>query len=199
MSAISNIAIITPVSGGKLPASDGDTIRKFLSNVPDGERVTVCIMPGRAIPGAFNIMPIETITQTLDCVMKLCNTSIDHSDLPQVLDLLNEISPWLSYMAMVRASARYYTDVQQAFYLENMPESIRELSTSERVKWAKAKCAEYNALYEYADRVLAKATDRCEHLRTFISYGKQELLLNGRPSSADGSAVVGGDQYFPAS
>jgi hypothetical protein len=194
-----NIAIRTTVTGGKLTPDDSDAIRQYLSHQKDGESVTVCIMPEKAIPGALSILPISQIAETLKAVSDLCNTAIDHSDTNAVLELLNNISTWLAYLALVQSSARYYADVSYIEAVENMPGEIKELGRSERMAWGKSKSAEANALYELAQRVSAAASNRCEHLRTFISFEKAQIMMNNTAKSADGGHQVinNTNRYFP--
>jgi hypothetical protein len=55
-----------------------------------------------------------------------------------------------------------------------IPDDIKVLSISERKRWVSARIAEWEAMFERSERLCAAITHRCDHLRTFVSYEKEQ-------------------------
>ena len=192
-------AIQTAVQGGKLDTAARDLVSKKMQSIGDGEKVLFAIMPTNDIIGALAVMPFDDVRNTLSKLQELCDASIEYQNPNACLDLLNELSAWIGQSAHLQASAKYYLCVaeaaQYAFILENI-EDYKSMSATERKRLAASRCAEYVALYEFAERLNAAITHRCEHLRTFISFAKQEIAISNSTANVPQN-TQGRGHYFP--
>jgi len=166
---------------GAINADASQQIRSHLAAMP-GKEALISITPKDAIAGALDVLPLAKIIEDLKHLQNLCGRNCDHTDINQVLDLLNELSEWLPYSGRLQANCKYYLLAAETNAFDRLPDDIK--ATSERRDWRKAQTAEYAALYEQAERTCAAITHRCEHLRTFVSYAKSELSFNAFPSGA---------------
>ena len=158
-------------------------IREHLATLPPGTEMLIAITPFKAIAGAMNIVPLEKILADLQYLETLTATQIEYTDTNAVLDLLNEISAWLAYAARLQSHCKYYWRAAEISVFKSIPDEILKLSTSERNRWLRAQTAEFESLYELAERIAAAMTHRCEHLRSFLSYEKALLNLGNFPTS----------------
>lgn len=165
---------------GAINAEASQQLRQHLSELPEGTETLISIMPKNAIAGALDIIPLGKIVEDLKHLAERTRASIDHTDVNQVLDLLNELSEWLPYSGRLQANCKYYLLAAETNAFENIPAELK--ATSERRDWRKAQAAEYAALYEQAERCCAAITHRCDHLRTFISYEKALASLHSFPA-----------------
>jgi hypothetical protein len=164
---------------GAINADASQKIRSHLAAMP-GKEALISITPKDAIAGALDVLPLAKIIEDLKHLQNLCGRNCDHTDINQVLDLLNELSEWLPYSGRIQANCKYYLLAAETNAFDRLPDEIK--ATSERRDWRKAQTAEYAALYEQAERTCAAITHRCDHLRTFVSYAKSELSFNAFPS-----------------
>lgn len=178
LSDMKDLFIITDKvhAGGKLPPATTSAIREKMQQYPDGEKITVTISSGKEFAGAWQVLPLETIINDLALLQSMAQTSIEYTDVNQVLHLLNELSSWLPYAGKLQANAKLYWRQSEAAALGIIPDNLQ--STSERQKWARANSAEFEALYQSCERVCAAMTHRCDHLRTFVSYEKTQIEAN---------------------
>lgn len=169
----------TNATGGLNPDAS-QRIREHLAGLPAGTETLVSITPKGAIAGALDIIPLEKILQDLAHLETLARRTIEHTDVNQVLDLLNELSEWLPYAGRVQANCKYYLLAAEANAFQDIPDDVK--ATSERTAWRKAQAAEYAAMYEQAERMCAAIVHRTDHLRTFISYEKSIASLHSFPA-----------------
>jgi hypothetical protein len=167
-------------ANGTINADAQTQIRAHLAALEPGTETLIGITPKAAIAGALDIIPLQQIITDLKHLQDLARRNVDHTDVNQVLDLLNELSEWLPYAGRVQANCKYYLLAAEANAFENIPPELK--ATSERNDWRKAQAAEYAMMYEQAERTCAAMTHRCDHLRTFVSYAKAELSLHAFPS-----------------
>lgn len=170
---------------GKVNAAATISIREHLLTLPKGTEMLISITPFGSIAGGLDIIPLQDIFEYLKKLDDLSRIHVEPDAVNQVIDLLNEISEWIPFAGRIQANCKYYWRAAESNLFANMPPEIRELSTSERTRWIKAQCAEHEALYEQAERVVSAMTHRCEHLRTFISYEKAIANLGNFPQSKD--------------
>lgn len=194
-------AIQTAIQGGRIDTNARALVAQKVQSIPDGEKVLFAIMPTNDVVGMLAIMPFDDVRNTLNKLQELCDASIEYSNVNACLDLLNELSAWIGQSAHLQASAKYYLCIaesaQYGAILENI-EDYRHLSALERKKIATSRCAEYVALYEFAERLNAAIGRRCDNLRTFISFAKQEIMISNAASSVPvAPAQRNTGHYFP--
>jgi len=194
-------AIQTAVQGGKMDNAARELVAAKMKSIANGEKVLFAIMPTNDIVGALAIMPFDDVRNTLFKLQELCDASIEYSNANACLDLLNELSAWIGQSAHLQASAKYYLCIaeaaQYAAILENI-EDYKNLTSTERKKIAASRCAEYVALYEFAERLNAAITHRCDHLRTFISFAKQEIAISNATQNVPQMPTArNAGHYFP--
>jgi len=166
------------VEAGKLNTEASAQIRACLNEIQPGTQVIIGITPFNSIAGALDIVPLDKLLHDAAHLEKLARNQIDHTQVEAVMDLLNELSTWLPYAGKLQANAKYYLRVAQANALAGLPDYAVNGSPTDRKRWCEAQCAEYEALYEQCERMVAAITHRCDHLRTFISYEKSLASLN---------------------
>ena len=174
-------ATVTQKKDGIMQPGGKAKIAAAIAEIPDGTEFLVGIVPAGSLPAAMNIDAPDVIVKGINEVLALAQHNVDHTNPSAVMDLLNELSGWLAYAGQLQAQAKYWLLVAELDALNNVPEHLT--SPTERKKWCNAKAAEYAALYEQAERLTAAVTHRCDHLRTFISYHKQEMTLAAFPPS----------------
>lgn len=170
---------------GKINSAAAADIRDHVSTLAPGTETLISITPFKSIAGGLDILPIEKILEDLKSLDTLSRIHVEPDAVNQVIDLLNEISEWIPYAGRIQANCKYYLRAAESNLFDNIPEHILKLSTTERTRWLKAQCAEFEALYEQAERVVSAMTHRCEHLRTFVSYEKAMAQLGNFPQSKD--------------
>lgn len=156
--------------GGAVNPEASKSIRAYLAELPAGTETLIAITPKGAIAGALGIIPLERVLEDLTHLDNLTRRTIDHTNVTEVLDFLNELSTWLPYSGRLQANCKYYLLSAEAMAFDRIPEDLK--GTSERNEWRRAQAAEYAAMYEQAVRICSAITHRCDHLRTFISYEK---------------------------
>lgn len=138
-----------------------------------GKQVVITINDAEAVARTFDILPPDVLIERITHLDKLVSTHVEYTNINAVLDMLNELSGWLSECGKVQATAKYYMLTAHEMTIANMPDSVRALSVTERRAWIAAKCAAWEAQYERTERLTAAFTHRCDHLRTFVSYEKE--------------------------
>jgi hypothetical protein len=171
------------LGGGKMDAAAAQFIRSYINSALPETEAIISIAPCNSVAGVLDIMPLPELIQRVKQLQALASTQVDITNINAVLDLLNELSTWLPFAGKVQGHCKYYLLAAETTAIEQMPEGIRTLSTTERTKWAKGKSAEYAALYEVTERTCAAMTHRCDHLRTFVSYEKSQAQMNYVPNA----------------
>lgn len=167
------------VEGGKMNSEASAQIRACLNEITPGTQILVGITPHNSIAGALNIVPIDKLLHDAEHLEKMARTEVDPTQVEAIIDLLNELSTWLPYAGKLQANAKYYWRIAQANVMEKIPEWIKDATPTDRKRWIEGQCAEYESMYEQCERIVAAITHRCDHLRTFVSYEKSLLTLNG--------------------
>jgi hypothetical protein len=134
-------------------------------------------MPASEIRRTFDILPEQDMFDRIKHLDALASTNVDHTDINAVLDLLNELSAWLPEAGKCQASAKFYMLLAVDAVMSAIPDDIRTLSVTERRRWVSARIAEWEAIYERSERLTAAITHRCDHLRTFVSYEKEQAKI----------------------
>ncbi|MGL4641323.1 MAG: hypothetical protein ACRCVX_16550 [Shewanella sp.] len=179
-------AIETVVHGGKIDEKARRLVLDHMGGIPDGESVLFAVLPKNEIVGALSVMPIIDLMQTAEAIKALLNITIDHNIPNDCLDLLNELGGWMGQAAALQSSAKYYLCIAESAQYAEMLENIDDyklLSVTERKQMIAARCAEYVALYELAQRLGAAMTHRCDHLRTLVSWHKSDRIISDASSS----------------
>ena len=192
---MSNIVLKSTVTEAGRLETGSEHIRQYM-NDNKGETLVISMFNARSIPGTLDLLKFDDIGQTLETVEKLINTNVDHTNAQACCEVMSELGEWLGYMAKVQASAKFYAMTAKQSAVEEMPESVKEMSRTMQAEWLKGKCAAMEAMYEYACRISAAAVHRCDHLRTFISFEKEQIRL---VPSGTGVTInnQNGNKYFP--
>jgi hypothetical protein len=173
-----NAVSATMIGGGKLNSEASAQIRACLTEIPAGTQVIIGITPFNSIAGALDIVPLDQLLKDAAHLEKMSRNHVDHTQVEAVMDLLNELSTWLPYAGKLQGNAKYYLRVAQSNALSNLPDWALNGTPTDRKRWSETQCAEYEALYEQCERMVAAITHRCDHLRTFVSYEKSLASLN---------------------
>lgn len=157
------------------------SLLEYFKNVPIGKEVIITISDKEAKAGQEPNVSYEKILQDIEHMETLCGTQIDYNDPNAVMYLLNDLSSWLSYSGTVKANAHGINAKMQLQEQIKMLDDSRFMSLGqmERKNILRGICEKTETLFVRADRVNASITHRCEHLRTFLSFHKQELALAG--------------------
>jgi hypothetical protein len=190
---MSNIVIKSAVTETGRLESGGEHIRQYM-NDNKGEMLVISMFNARSIPGTLDLLKFDDIGQTLETVEKLINTNVDHTKPQACSEVMSELGEWLGYMAKVQASAKFYALTAKQSAVEEMPDDIRQMSTMIQREWINGRCAAMEAMYELAERMFKAATARCDHLRTFISFEKEQIRL---VPSGTGTTNNQSNKYFP--
>lgn len=191
---MSNIVLKSTVTETGRLETGNQHIRQYM-NENKGETLVISMFNARSIPGTLDLLKFDDIGKTLEVVEKLINTNVDHTKPQDCSEVMSELGEWLGYMAKVQASAKFYALTAKQSAVEEMPESVKEMSRTMQAEWLKGKCAAMEAMYEYACRISAAAVHRCDHLRTFISFEKEQIRLV--PSGTGVTNNQNGNKYFP--
>jgi hypothetical protein len=160
---------------------DNPELARYFKEVPAGKRIVISIADdAKEKPGQSPNASLSKIETDLNHLETLCGTQIDYNDVTAVMFYLNDLSSWLSYSGKLRADIYALNLQARAVQLikildDQMYSSIGPL---ERKEHAKALCWETEAMLLRAERVNAAITHRCDHMRTFISFHKQEMTLS---------------------
>ena len=138
-----------------------------------GRQAVITINSAESVARTFDVLSPDELIERITHLDKLTGTHVEYTNINAVLDMLNELSGWLSEAGRVQAAAKYYMLIAHEMVIATMPDPVRSLSITERRAWASAKCAAWEAQYERATRLTAAMTHRCDHLRTFVSYEKE--------------------------
>jgi len=159
---------------GRITSAEAITAIRQTLNERKNTEVLITIMPAMDIRRTFDILPEQDLFDRVKHLDALASTHVDHTDINAVLDLLNELSAWLPEAGKCQASAKFYLLVAVDAVMSAIPDDIKVLSISERKRWVSARIAEWEAMFERAERLCAAITHRCDHLRTFVSYEKEQ-------------------------
>jgi hypothetical protein len=138
-----------------------------------GKQVVITINDAASVARTFDVLSPDELIERITHLDKLAGTHVEYTNINAVLDMLNELSGWLSECGRAQACAKYYMLTAHEMTMATMPEHVRSLSITERRAWVAAKCAAWESQYERAERLTAAITHRCDHLRTFVSYEKE--------------------------
>lgn len=161
---------------------DNADLANYFKSVPPGQKITISISSGNEVrPGQTESTSIEKIERDLTHLELLCSTQIDYNEPTAVMHLLNDLSSWLSYSGRVKADIYALNLQANAVELGKILNDQRysKIGATERNAHAKALCWQTEAMVMRADRINAAITHRCDHLRSFLSYQKQEMALAG--------------------
>jgi hypothetical protein len=171
------LTIHTNIAGGKLEPEASAAIREAVTK-NEGKRVVVSLFDIASLPGLYNVVTIDKVIETVNHLDSLASTNIDPTNGNAITELLNELSAWLPEAGRIQASAKFYLLNAQRASAEKIPDSVKGLSATALNKWLEGSTAEYSALYERCERLTKAITHRCDHLRTFLSYQKEEMKLS---------------------
>lgn len=162
---------------GRITSAEAITAIRQTLNEQRNTEVLITIMPASDIRRTFDILPEQDMFDRIKHLDALASTNVDHTDINAVLDLLNELSAWLPEAGKCQASAKFYMLLAVDAFMSAIPDDIRVLSVTERRRWVSARIAEWEAIYERSERLTAAITHRCDHLRTFVSYEKEQAKI----------------------
>ena len=171
------LTIHTNIKNGKLEPDATTEIRNAITE-NEGKRVVISVYDIATLPGLYNVVTIDKVIETVNYLDSLASTNIDPTNGNAITELLNELSAWLPEAGRIQASAKFYLLNAQRVAAESIPEAITRLSATALNKWVEGNTAEYAALYERCERLTKAITHRCDHLRTFLSYQKEEMKLS---------------------
>lgn len=171
------LTIHTDIKGGKFEPDASAAIREAVTE-HEGKRVVVSMYDVASLPGLYNVVTLDKVIETVNHLDSLASTNIDPTNGNAITELLNELSAWLPEAGRIQASAKFYLLNAQRASAETVPDGIKTLSATAQNKWLEGSTAEYAALYERCERLTKAITHRCDHLRTFLSYQKEEMKLS---------------------
>lgn len=171
------LTVHTNISNGKFEPDASKAIREAVTE-HEGKRVVVSLYDVASLPGLYNVVTLDKVIETVNHLDSLASTNIDPVNGNAITELLNELSAWLPEAGRIQASAKFYLLNAQRASAEIVPDGIKTLSATAQNKWLEGSTAEYAALYERCERLTKAITHRCDHLRTFLSYQKEEMKLS---------------------
>lgn len=171
------LTIHTNITNGKLEPDATGEIRSAITE-NEGKRVVISMYDVASLPGLYNVVTLDKVIETVNHLDSLASTNIDPTNGNAITELLNELSAWLPESGRIQASAKFYLLNAQRVAAESIPEGVKLLSATALNKWLEGNTAEYAALYERCERLTKAITHRCDHLRTFLSYQKEEMKLS---------------------
>ena len=171
----------TTIQAGRVSPDARSAIQEELRAL-EGKQVIITITPADALPGLPGLVEINELAKMLQSITDLANTHVDVTDINGILDLLNELSAWLPQAGILQASAKYYMNAAKAQLHDEVPEDIKRSGAMNIKNWIQANAFYYEALYERCERLTAAVTHRCDHLRTFVSFEKEQVRLAGIPT-----------------
>ena len=171
------LTIHTNIKNGKLEPDATTEMRNAITE-NEGKRVVISVYDIATLPGLYNVVTIDKVIETVNYLDSLTGTNIDPTNGNAITELLNELSAWLPEAGRIQASAKFYLLNAQRVAAESVPDAITRLSATAQNKWLEGGTAEYAALYERCERLTKAITHRCDHLRTFLSYQKEEMKLS---------------------